>query len=332
MRTGLITLLLICFFCLTGLESSAQYFRNQGYWKQNRLALTAGIGASNFLGELGGRDQTGSGFIWDLDTKVFKPAISGGIRYVVARKMAIRASASYAILAGDDALTKEPFRRNRNIHFQSSLLEIGGMLEYTLYEVRAGHQHNLAGVKGRKPRAANIYLFAGVAGIKFNPKGYINNEWVELKPLGTEGQNFADGAEPYSLFSLAIPMGVGYRWQIGNPNVMMGVEIGHRFTRTDYIDDVSTEYYSQSELLDQPGLSELQNFQAAYFGDPSLGILELENGETIPIGRIAPGEVRGDPSDRDAYFFAQVTLMYKISKNPYKRKKVSQKRGKRVVF
>ncbi|MBS1548050.1 MAG: hypothetical protein JSU02_11875, partial [Bacteroidetes bacterium] len=46
---------------------NAQYFRDSNYWKTHRKEISVGLGISNFLGELGGRNQIGSPFIWDLE-------------------------------------------------------------------------------------------------------------------------------------------------------------------------------------------------------------------------------------------------------------------------
>jgi hypothetical protein len=331
MKRGLNILLASIVMLLLGQDIAAQYYRNQGYWKKDRFSIIGGVGASNFLGELGGRDQIGSDFIWDLETKQFKPALTLGLRYVTSSNTAVRAQFSFAQIGGDDALTQEPFRYNRNLHFQSNLYEVAGLFEYVFYRVRPGHKYNLTGVKGQKPKAASLYAFGGIAGIHFNPKAKLDNEWYELQPLGTEGQNIK-GEGPYSLYSIALPFGIGYRWRIAKDALMIGVEIGHRITFTDYMDDVSTVYFDQNQLGDQEGFDAEQNLLALYFGDPSRGYYLGENGEQINLNSTFTGAQRGDPDDNDAYLFAQATLQYTIGKKPYRRKKFSTKKGKRIVF
>ncbi|NNC83652.1 MAG: hypothetical protein HKN79_08745 [Flavobacteriales bacterium] len=330
MKRGL-NLIITCLILLfIGQELNAQFYRNQGYWKKDRWYILGGVGASNFLGELGGRDQIGSDFIWDLETKEFKPALSIGIRYVTSSKTSIRGHFSYAKIGGDDALTREPFRFNRNLHFESKLYEVSAIFEYQIFNIRPGHRYNLAGVKGQKPRKANIYGFIGVAGIHFNPKGKLGDTWYELQPLGTEGQNIEE--EPYSLYSIAIPLGIGYRWRVVNNDWMVGIEIGHRITFTDYMDDVSTVYYDETELMNQRGLSPQDNLLAAYFADPSLGYYIDENGEQVNLNSTFTGAQRGDPDDNDAYLFVQATVSYQLGKRPYRRKRFGPKKGKRIVF
>jgi hypothetical protein len=332
MKRGLNLIILCLVFSFIGQEIAAQYYRNQGYWKKDRTSLIGGIGAANFLGELGGRDQVGSDFIWDLETKVFKPALTIGLRYNTSRNTALRAQLSYAVLAGDDALTSEKFRSNRNLHFRSALFELSVIGEYVFYTMRPGHRYNLAGVRGMKPKAANIYAFLGVAGIRFNPQAKLGETWYDLQPLGTEGQNLEGEGNGYSRFSVSVPLGVGYRWRVANDDMMLGVEIGHRITFTDYIDDVSTVYYDQEELSNQPDLSPEDNLFAAYFADPSLGYYIDENGEQAPLNSTATGAQRGDDTDNDAFLFIQATVQYKLGKKQYKRRRFTTKKGKRIVF
>ena len=48
----------------------SQGYYNRYDYRRKRHEFTLGGGASNFLGELGGRDMVGSGFIYDLDMPV----------------------------------------------------------------------------------------------------------------------------------------------------------------------------------------------------------------------------------------------------------------------
>lgn len=332
MNRRVLGVLIVLISLLTAGDIMGQYFKNQGYWRKYRWQLTAGLGASNFLGELGGRDQIGTDFIWDLDTQVFKPAFSLGARYITSRRTAVRMSLSYATVSGDDALTTEKFRSNRNLNFRSRIYEAAGIFEFMFYEVRPGHRYNLAGVKGKKPKAANFYVFAGLGVTRFNPQGKVDDQWYDLQPLGTEGQNFNDGPEPYSLWTLVIPMGLGYRWLLVSPNVQLGLEIGHRMTFTDYMDDASTVYYDNASLGNQPDLSAQDNLLASYFGDPSLGYFIDDEGNQVPLNSTPTRAQRGDATDNDAYLFVQATLSYRLTQTPYRRRKAPKKRGKRIVF
>ncbi len=302
-----------------GLSSvaSAQYFRDSNYWKTHRNELSVGVGISNFLGELGGRNQIGSPFIWDLEFSMTKPAFSLGYRYFLAKQWALRGAGTYGVLAGNDNLTTETFRQNRNLNFRSNVIEAQLVLEWHPFQELPGHIYDLRGVKGMAPSRMGLYFFAGVGGFHFNPKAQIDGTWVELRPLGTEGQWLPDGPEEYNLYQFCIPMGVGIRRAIDRKSTI-GLELQYTKTFTDYIDDVSGSYYDKTALLEARGPL------AAYFSDPSLG--------TVP-GQTATGQQRGYPDHNDAYLFLKVQYHYKLYRYRSNNKKYRTRlRRQKIVF
>src|SRR6056297_3580618 len=148
---------------------NGQYFSNQSYWKTERHEVALGVGVINFLGELGGRDAVGSGFIWDTELSMFRPGFHLEYRYRIARSVIIKGGFHYGIIAGNDALTEEPFRKNRNIHFKSNIFEFSVKGEINIYEIQPGARYKLLGVKN-KPKGGVFYGFAGVGISFFNPK------------------------------------------------------------------------------------------------------------------------------------------------------------------
>ena len=310
---------------LTVLDLSAQYFRQSSYWKTHRNELSFGFGISNFLGELGGRNQIGAPFVWDLEFSQTRPAASFSYRYHVARNMALRMGLTYGVLAGNDNLTTEAFRNFRNLSFKSDVYELQLVYELHLYREELGHVYDLRGVKGTKSSRVGLYFFAGVGAFYFNPMAQLNNTWVELKPLGTEGQGLEGGAEEYELTQICIPMGVGLRKAL-NKQWSIGLELQYTKTFTDYIDDVSTNYYDNELLLAARGP------EAAFLADPSPdgGIRLTFPPDYDPTG---PGTQRGDPDDLDAYLFLKAQLHYKITKYRSGSKKYrSRIRRQKIVF
>ncbi len=83
----------------------------------------------------------------------------------------------------------------------------------------------------------------GIGIFTFNPEArFGGDEWIDLQPLGTEGQWLADPEnrypEPYELTQFNIPFGGGLRFRLSR-RWDMEVEIGWRKTFTDYLDDVA---------------------------------------------------------------------------------------------
>jgi hypothetical protein len=283
---------------LAATGAQGQYFRNSNYWKTHRQELSVGIGTTHFLGDLGGRNAIGSPFIWDLDIAGTRPAASFSARYYVREKVSVRGQLAYGIAAGNDNLTKEAARENRNLSFRSDVLEISGQLEFHLFRERYGRLFDLRGTKANQGVASRmgLYAFLGGGGFFYNPKAQYNNNWVALRPLGTEGQGLPGGADDYSSFSPCVLFGAGVRKPI-QKTWSIGAELQYVKTFTDYLDDVSGVYYDRNALLAARGP------QAAFLADPSLGAF---------AGQTDIGAQRGDPSDLDSYFFLRFHAHYKI--------------------
>lgn len=312
--------LLVLASVLCAFDTHAQYFRQSDYWKTQRQELSVGFGLSNFLGELGGRNQIGSPFLWDLEVSQTRPAVHFDYRYFAGQAVALRARATYGVMAGNDNLTTELFRQNRNLSFKSDLYEVSLVLEVHPYKEELGHVHSLRGVKGERSTRVGLYAFAGIAGLYFDPKAPFENTWVRLKPLGTEGQGLPNGAPEYSNISWGIPMGVGVRKAL-TKQMSLGLEIQYTKTFTDYIDDVSTEYY------DNTALSAARGELAAFLADPSLGLSDIVGDPT------AAGQQRGDPDDLDAYLFMKMQIHYKLIKYKSGNKKYRTRiRRQKIVF
>jgi len=280
----------------------AQGFYNRNAWKKHRHELNIGLGVSNFLGEVGGRDRVGSNFIWDLEFSKTNFAAQFNYQYYLGQKLALRTSFTYGKVIGDDALTAEIFRHNRNLSFQSTILEAGIGFEYQFLKEKIGNNYNLKSSTGKKLGAKSLsigmYVTAGVAGFYYNPKAVApDGSLVALRPLRTEGQGLPNGADEYGKFSVAIPVGFGVRKSL-NRTIGLKFELTHRFTFTDYIDDASTSYYDPSVLATEVG------GLSPYFSNPQLG--ELWDLTT------APGQQRGDPTDRDGYMFFMASLYIKL--------------------
>ncbi len=105
------------------------------------------------------------------------------------------------------------------------------------------------------------YLFGGVAVYRFNPQAGLDNGWVDLQPLGTEGQGLEGYDAPYKLTQLSIPFGAGVKF-VFNDTWSLGVEFGWRKTFTDHLDDISYASVTYSDVY--KGNGEL----AAQFSNP----------------------------------------------------------------
>ncbi|MBI4945889.1 MAG: hypothetical protein HY840_05750 [Bacteroidetes bacterium] len=250
------------------------------------------MGATNFLGDLGGADQIGTHAFKDFEYVLTRTALSFGMRYKFGKFFTVKNNLYWATLRGDDKLTKEPFRNNRNINFRSPIWELSTQLEFNFIKEQTGHVYKIRGVRGMQHRDRQVYVFGGGGLFYFNPKGYWNGKWYPLEPLHTEGIS-------YSRINYLISVGSGFRLAL-NRYWGIGLELGLRYTFTDYIDDVSTTYQDPSTFNGNP--------VAIHFANPSLA--------DRPSGawgcQTCIGEERGDHTHKDSYMFGTITVGYKV--------------------
>ena len=276
-------------------------------WKMVRYEFNGGLGASNFLGELGGANQIGTNYFRDFEWSQTRFGAAIGLRYKLSEFFAFNTHLTYGSVAGDDKLTEEFFRKYRNLNFHSHIFEWNLNFEAAFQQEQIGHRYRLRRVKGQKGYEIYAYGFVGIGIFNFDPKTEYRGNTYRLQPLGTEGEGLVPTRKKYSLWQLCIPIGFGFKYTI-DAKWGVGIEYGMRKTFTDYIDDVSTTYFDKAEIQSAYGniaaaLSDraLYNEYAADGYDP-----------TYLRSITAPDQQRGDPRDLDAYMFAIFSINYKI--------------------
>jgi hypothetical protein len=169
------------------------------------------------------------------------------------------------------------------------------MFEYTPRRFNVGYK----ALKRRQP-----YIAAGIAIFHYTPYSTVGNgnTFVKTHELSLEGQGW-EGNYPKrsSLWQPAIPLGFGYRWDIG-AHLNLGFEYIYRITLCDYIDGVSGKYVSQFEFN--------QNLSP---GDAKLAIQVADKqpyfNDALPN---KPGSLRGNPGNNDSYSTFSITLAYRV--------------------
>lgn len=244
----------------------------------------------------------------DLNSKVkllqlnkLHPTIGLSFGYNFNDFLAFRLSLSHGTISGDDAFADTEGRRARNLHFRSNLQEFSGVLEY-----------NILRFNPTIGRDFTMYALGGVGIFHFNPKALYQGEWVELHPLGTEGQLLNDNTS-YRLWDISIPMGVGVKYAL-NGRWVIGLEFRSSLTFNDYLDDVSTNYPDLGVLAEEMGIV------AANLSDRKR---ELPNNDSNP----SDGRVRGNVDNDDLYFTGSVKIAYRLIGSKTQRQKMRQKRN-----
>jgi hypothetical protein len=78
-------------------------------------------GASNYLGEIGGKEKTRRNFVLDLKLKSTSFVVGSFIRYKFNDRWSLNNSFSYGRIKGDDALSTNEPRVWRNLRFKNKI-------------------------------------------------------------------------------------------------------------------------------------------------------------------------------------------------------------------
>lgn len=236
------------------------------------------------------------------------------------------------------------YRNTRNLSFRNRIKELSVTAYFDLFKNESTY---ISRVKWTP------YVYLGIAGFLHNPqakapdKDLMGNplkqggQWVNLQPLGTEGQrsNLAatdvnHGIKPYSLAQVAIPFGVGARFRINEVMDLWG-DIGFRYTFTDYLDDVSGNYVDLNKL--NSPLAQAMSYRtnelgtggttppATVAGNPS-GVYTYTSGSLTGLN-VAAGfgseykeNLRGNKKNKDVYMVTSIRLTYILGATFHKAK------------
>jgi len=240
-------------------------------------------GASNYQGDL--TPET----IWS-SVGDSHAAIGAFARYNFNSYISTRVSFTRATISGSDLEAKSEGRRRRNLHFTSPLTEVALTGEFNIFGYTPSNLY----------ADYSPYIFGGISLFQFNPQTEYLEQWVELQPLGTEGQGLPGYEAPYSLRQISIPFGAGFKFNI-NEYWTFGVEFGARKTFTDHLDDVGGYYVNYNELLETNGTN------AAALSNRTGEFLNSE-----PIILESGVRKRGNPDNADWYFIANLTVSYNL--------------------
>ncbi|MCA1750410.1 MAG: DUF6089 family protein [Cryomorphaceae bacterium] len=262
-------LLFTGFLLLTVGQAAAQYHEVGAMAAQAHY-----IGELNSFGHIPDRFQLGGGLIY---------------RYNMSDRFAFKSSILYGVFHADDADSDSEWQRNRNLSVRTGIFEVSGQIEmnFLTYEI------------GDSRRPTSPYLFLGFSIFRFNPQAQFNDRWVDLQPLGTEGQGIGGFGDRYPLTQVSVPFGIGFKFNIWR-NFGGAVEWGMRRTWTDHLDDVGGTYVDAVLLEDQNGPL------AAILADRSLAPTGPEGTNT--------GMQRGETNRTDYYIFAGFMITYKIGR------------------
>ncbi|WP_170254619.1 DUF6089 family protein [Phaeodactylibacter luteus] len=163
-----------------------------------------------------------------------RPAFGAFARFGVGRAFALRAGVSAGTVTAD---ASENGLALSGLSFRSRITEFSLVGELNLFTI------------GQRIAP---YVFGGGAVFRFSPEAEFDGDFVQLQPLGTEGQGLPGYDAPYSLTQWAIPLGLGVKILLSD-QVTLGLEFGGRKLFTDYLDDVSANSFNYGDVLEGNG-------------------------------------------------------------------------------
>jgi Domain of unknown function (DUF6089) len=240
-----------------------------------------GLGAGHYFGDLNTRARINRA----------KLAASIFFRKNFGNYIALRVGASFAQLGYSDIYNKHnAYMLARNLSFNSKVWELSLQGDFNFFRF----------MPGEPEYSFTPYITIGAGVFSYDPYAFLRGQKIFLRQLGTEGQGSSlyPDRKQYSSMAISIPFGVGVKYSL-NERINIGFEILHRFTNTDYLDDVSKTYVDPAVFPPNPD------------GSPSVGQLmsdrSYELGEPIGI----PGRQRGNSRQKDQF----ATAMFHISFN-----------------
>lgn len=287
--------ILITMLCFTNRAAAQYYFYNDSYYDTPLMfELGGSVGAMNSFTDIGGKKGVGGKFVKDLN--MGNTGLTGGIYVSALYKYAIglRLEANFGKLSAADSVLKSVgvkdvarARYNRNLSFRTNITEIAAIAEFHPLFAFIDWESR----EGDPPRFSP-YLMGGISYFTFNPQAKINNTWIDLQPLRTEGQGFAEypDKKPYKLNGIGIPVGGGVKYEL-SALFNVRLEFLYRATNTDYIDDVSTTYADKALFANYFSGNRLVN---------AVLLSDRQRGE-IP-SQTLPDKKRGNPKDNDHFF------------------------------
>lgn len=241
------TVVLACCLSLTVFSSTAQSIA------YGKVEAGFGVGPLIFLGDLGGNMGKGTTFVKDVNLSLTNFSKSAYINIYPVEWFGFRLALNHGRIEGADSLINdkggwETLRKVRNLHFRSKVTEVFAAAE--IYPTFFMERYD--GLAGK----LRPYGVIGIGLFKFNPQALYHSpngttRWVDLQSLRIEGQGMDEYPDrrQYKLTQLEIPMGFGAKYYLSD-DFYIGLEVLHRKTFTDYMDDVSTTYINP-DLFDK---------------------------------------------------------------------------------
>jgi hypothetical protein len=209
-------------------------FAKAQLWKLKRYEATAGIGTTQFFGDIGGFSKTKNILgLKDITLKQTRFNMSMNLRYRITEDVSARMNFAFGYLHATDLRGSN---ESRGFDAVTSIFEPTLIGEY--YFIKNKTENSYIFYKGGKTTfrsmisSLDFYVFGGAGGLKYMVKG---NDALVAKGMQTGG------------FTLVLPVGVGSGFTY-SPEFNFGIEIGGRYALSDYLDGYTSQYSKSNDV------------------------------------------------------------------------------------
>jgi hypothetical protein len=263
-----------------------------------------------------GAQVIGSYFWGDVASSIKTIRSGWGLQYYykVKSNIAFTVDANYVRLVADDESSSSTSKRStadiyiRNLHMRNDVAEVGAHARFELYPCNDYFT---------KRKEVNYFGTIGLGVLYSNPRAKDSTgHWRNLQPIHTENKS-------YSSFTAYIPVSAGVSFKLAN-HIDLELELGYRFTFTDYLDDAKGEYVDPASLPsgDARYFSNRSAEPENHFNGHNRDLNYIQNDLGYPIlttpdgysyvSSTATGQLRGTRFGLDGYFVAMVRVVYII--------------------
>ncbi|QJW92249.1 outer membrane beta-barrel protein [Spirosoma taeanense] len=168
-----------------------------------------------------------------LNPRFYKPAANMFLRYNATRSFSLRGGLAIGGIRGEDRFSRDPFQQARDFSFNSRISEATIDLEYNFLNY----------IPQPKVKNWTPYVFGGIGlysvrNAVIRARGFVN-----------------------------FPLGIGVKYEINRP-WSVGLELGTRFTNSDYLDALGERTFgvtSAKRAQGNPALKDSYTYTAITF-------------------------------------------------------------------
>jgi hypothetical protein len=217
--------------------------KRKNYWNYGVF-----IGNAVYFGDLNSSTVS-------INPRSMRPALGLRLGYQAKEKLSFNLRANSMIISGSDKPLDDQNKNQRgtnferNMSFRTTILDVSLLAEYSFFKYKL-----------KSTYVPSIH--AGASVYYFNPQAKIegDNEWYNLREIGTGGQTLDDGKYvlardgetrlAYKKIMYGIPFGASVKRHITQKTI---VSLSYTYNKifTDYLDDVGADLYPDGDSLAQ---------------------------------------------------------------------------------